>query len=267
MNVVLRPELRTSGGECLGIFLEHRWVGDVYLVYRENHLLTGTIQLDAGKLAEDQMEPVVRHVQEYISGVAGALNIDDATIVMMYGDVDPVLEGPETAVQSRSHDVHSAASAGDGPEDEQYGDEGPEHEMDESGDVYQMSPLREDRRGTTTAPQGEKPFRLKRRRRRGSTGRRISLHLSLHREEGSHTKYHLHDDRHHTIGLVAVDELDNSVSGRVDFWRPPGKALTNEVARLLAKEFADGEVDRVSFTMNYRDQHVGDMHLEKQQIH
>ncbi|MDI3257531.1 MAG: hypothetical protein QJR01_07380 [Kyrpidia sp.] len=301
MHVVLRPELRTSGGESLGVFLSRRWVGDVYLVYREGHLLTGTIQLDAAKVSQDQVDAVVSHIQDYVAGLAGALDIEDATVVMMCGDIDPVLEGPETWPADRSQGREDLSVSGEevseepeggsslraesgrtvrgepdrwdqeaktapvrsAPEDqdERYGDEGPEHESDGSGDEYRMRTVESPR---STGRAASEPGRANRRRRHG---RRTSLHLSLYKEEGGHTKYHLHDGHHEPIGMVAVDELDNSVTGRVEFWRSPGKTMTNQVARLLAREFADGDVDRVSFTMNYRDRHLGDMHLEKRQLH
>ncbi|HHY67611.1 MAG TPA: hypothetical protein GX517_10540 [Alicyclobacillus sp.] len=292
MQVVLRPELRTAGGESLGIFLSHRWIGDVYLVYREGHLLTGTIQLDSGKLPDDQVDAVVSHIQDYVAGLAGALDINDATVVMMYGDIDPVLEGPATWTGHREeneaqHDSAQDTSGanrkearkapegeilnGSAPEDqdEQYGDEGPEYDLD----GFQTS----SRRGISADPSTESNKESAKnrlsandrspKRRRRNRGRRQTLHLSLYKEEGSHTKYHLHNGHHEPIGLVAVDELDNSVTGRVEFWQPPGKAMTNQVARLLAREFADGDVQRVSFTMNYMDEHLGDMHLEKQPLH
>ncbi|MDI3329050.1 MAG: hypothetical protein QJR06_10885 [Alicyclobacillaceae bacterium] len=263
MEVVLRPELRTSGGECLGIFVDERWVGDAYLIYRTGDLMTGTIQLDSGKLEERQVSRVVRQVRDYIAGVAGALNIDEASVVMMYGDVDPVLEGPETAVgvQGKEPQEEGRSEIPDGPAEWREGAGDGEtrrfHGAEEEGSPTGAN-------GAAESPAGSPRVEGARRRQKNLLHRgRSPVHLSLHKEEGNPLRYRIRDGRYRTVGMVAVNASDRSVTGRVEFWRNPGKAITNEVARLLAREFADGEVDRVKFTMSYQDKHLGDMHLEK----
>jgi hypothetical protein len=86
--------------------------------------------------------------------------------------------------------------------------------------------------------------------------------LSVISREKGHTKYHLLNERGRVMGLVAADESDHSVSGRVDFWLWPEEEQVEEVTRLLTRRFANGQVSRVAFTMSYEDRPVGDLYLE-----
>lgn len=213
MHVTLKPELRTQGGETVSIYLDDEWAGDVYLVYRENDALSGTIQIDTGKVPEHKLDRVLDEVRTYVNHLTSALSVDTGSVVLMYGDIERVLEmSPQDTIFEDAAD-----------EDIDLTHE-PEYQYDEEPTDY---------------------------------------YLTVVSDEGDHVKYHLHDDHDHVIGMVAVDEKEDSVTGRVDFWVKPDKGETDEVAQLLAREFANGFVENVSFTMNYEDRHVGDMHLEK----
>lgn len=224
--VSLKPELRTNGGETVSIYCNGTWVGDVYLVYREGDLLTGTVQIDSGKVSERKLEYVMDEVRSYISHLTAALNIPTSSVVMMHGDIEQILEmGPmEPGAEGLTDDETTA----DGIFEQDYFIEG-------TDDVLEME-------------SGEEPS---------------DYHLSLLADEGDHAKYYLHDDFDNVIGTVAVDEIDDSVSGRVDFWVEPDKDEPEEVAEMLFHTFKDDKVNQISFTMNYHDQHIADMYLER----
>jgi hypothetical protein len=214
MHVTLKPELRTPGGETVSIYLDGEWAGDVYLIYREQDLLSGTIQIDTGKVPEHLLDQVLDEVRTYIQHLTSALRIENGSVVLMYGDIERVLEmAPQDIVDDTSDDLELT-------HDPDYRYEAEDH------DYY----------------------------------------LTVLSDEGDHVKYHLHNERDNVIGVVAVDEIGDTVSGRVEFWVKPDKRETNEVAQLLAQEFANGSVENVSFTMNYEDKHIGDMHLERHDI-
>ncbi len=84
-RIELYPELRTSGGESLSIHREGEWIGDVYLVYRENDLLTGTIHLDEEYVDRSELSGIIDDVQSYITSLAFALNVADHNINILYG--------------------------------------------------------------------------------------------------------------------------------------------------------------------------------------
>ncbi|BCJ88106.1 hypothetical protein [Effusibacillus dendaii] len=215
MTVVsLKPELRTAGGETVSIYCNEDWVGDVYLVYREGDLLTGTVQIDTGKVNERNLEYVLDEVRTYISHLTAALKISTSSVVMMYGDIEQILEMEPMNVMDPDPNYHDV-------------DVNSTYETDfESND-------------------GDDEY-----------------HLSLISDEGEHVKYHLRDDFNNVIGMVSVDEVDDTISGRVDFWVEPDKNEAEEVAEMLFETFKDGSISQITFTMNYEDQHVADMYLE-----
>lgn len=219
-NVVLKPELRTPGGETVSIYCDDEWAGDLYLVYREGDVLTGTIQIDTRKVGEHELDDVTDEVRTYVEHLNSALGVENSSVVMMYGDISSVVE---------MEPYHVA-----GDEETLLYEEADEDEFED--DVYLQD---ED------------------------MGEEGDYHLSVAYEDGEHTKYHLHDSDHNTLGMVSVDEIAENVSGRVEFWEQPEEDDTTEVARMLARTFSDGDTETLSFTLNYQDQHLGDMHLER----
>jgi hypothetical protein len=229
-NVVLKPELRTPGGETVGIYCNDEWAGDLYLVYREGDILTGTMQIDTSKVHENELDAVADEVRTYVEHLNAALGVQDSSVVMMYGDISSVVEMEPYHVAGEEVLVDTAI------EEEMDEDD---YEDDEEGIYVSEQDLYDDVEPTDS-----------------------EFHLSVAYKNGEHTKYHLHDDDHNTVGVISVDEIAENVSGRVEFWEMPDEDQTADVARMLAREFSDGETEQLSFTMNYQDQHLGDMHLE-----
>lgn len=240
MKVTIKPEIRTTGGETTGLFHGDQWIGDLYLVYREGDVLTGTAQIDTRRVSEKEVEDVFEEVTHYVRHLSAALDIEDSSVVCMYGDIEKILElGPinqDTRIyEEEEEEIYDFTNQED--EDEILRQEAPSIPRMKSGQVY-ATPISE------------------------TSG----YHLTISNERNTHGDYFLHDDCDNQIGLVTVDHIGKTVSGRVEFWVEPDKGETNEVARLLSKEFADGDVDQITFTMNWHDQHLGDMHLEKHSV-
>lgn len=224
MTVVsLKPELRTNGGETVSIYCDGDWAGDVYLVYREGDLLTGTVQIDTGKVSERNLEYVMDEVRTYISHLSAALNITTSSVVMMHGDIEQILEIEPVEATVPGDEILDGTY-----ETEWY--------ADDSDDEMEMTEYVDEEME--------------------------DYHLSLLEHEGEHVKYQLHDDFHNVIGTVSVDEIGDTVSGRVDFWVEPDKDEPQEVAEMLFDTFKDETVNQISFTMNFEDQHIADMYLE-----
>lgn len=247
-QVVLKPELRTLGGETVSLYLGDEWAGDLYLVYREGDVLTGTIQIDTGVVSEEEMEVVATEVRTYIEHLNVALGVEDSSVVLVYGDISSMVEmepfevvSVET-VQDEEFQEHVEYAVDDVRDDER--------DFFEIGDVGLTSNLEfvdeeDDTYDTDEEEEGE-------------------FHLSVAYRHGEHTKYHLHDDEHHTLGVVSVDEIGNNVSGRVEFWKRPDDEEANEIAKMLVRTFGEyGEAEHISFTMNHADLHIGDMHVER----
>ncbi len=92
MEIRLRPEMRTEGGEMITIFRDDEWVGDAYFIYREGDMLTGTIQLDSVMVSASDYSPIIEVARTYAEDLADALAVEDAVIAGTIGDVKTVLD-------------------------------------------------------------------------------------------------------------------------------------------------------------------------------
>ena len=92
MEIRLRPEMRTDGGEMVTIYRDDEWVGDAYFVYREGDLLTGTIQLDSVMVNSADYSPIVEAARTYAEDLADALAVEEALVASTLGDVKTVLD-------------------------------------------------------------------------------------------------------------------------------------------------------------------------------
>lgn len=267
MKVTMKPEVRTPGGEATGLFSGSDWIGDLYLIYREGDILTGTVQIDTKRVGEHQVDDLFEQVKSYVGHLSASMNIPQSNVVCIYGDIDKVLEmDPINAVDTKD-DFHEYT-----PDDQL--DKVPgylaEHNLDDNYEIifdadFELDEEFETAEGTFQhAPPSIPQIRSGQVYATGEDAN--GYHLTVKNQRDKSANYVLHDDFHNEIGEVAVDQIGKTVSGRVEFWVEPDKGETNEVARLLAKEFADGDVNRISFTMNWSDQHLGDMHLEKHHL-
>lgn len=230
-NVVLKPELRTPGGETVSIYFNEEWAGDLYLVYREGDTLTGTMQIDTGKVSDDDFEFIEEEVRIYVNHLNSALGVTNSSVVMVHGDISSVIEmEPMDAVdEDEEEDLDDREMIlADFEDPDTYDYDGYESNVYSDDEVYH-----------------EVPF-----------------HLSLVYKKGEHTKYHLLDDDDYTLGVVSVDEIADNIAGRVELWDRLDEDETNDVARMLTREFSRGGSEKLSFTMNYQDEHVGDIHIE-----
>lgn len=80
-SIMLRPDLRTAGGEVNDVLVNGKYVGSVSIIFREGDRLFGAVQLEKHSLEEDGEEAVLAFVEEYILGVAEALNIHEEDII------------------------------------------------------------------------------------------------------------------------------------------------------------------------------------------
>jgi|GEM_PF-4472147 len=84
-DIQIQPELRTAGGEALSVHRDGEWIGDVFLIYRENDWLTGTIHLDEDYVNAEELEEIAGEIQPYITNLSFALNIVDYAIHLYHG--------------------------------------------------------------------------------------------------------------------------------------------------------------------------------------
>jgi hypothetical protein len=88
-EIIFKPELRTNGGEATSIYTGGRWVGDMYLIYREKDILTGTVNLDANVISAKKASRISNQIQLYIEHLGDSLNIARQDVNVVFGDYVP----------------------------------------------------------------------------------------------------------------------------------------------------------------------------------
>ena len=87
-NLVIRPDLRTSGGEVSDILLDQQYVGTLTLVYREGERISGSIQLDQDTLPREQKDEVIQFAQTYVQSLIDALDVPELNVLVSYSSFD-----------------------------------------------------------------------------------------------------------------------------------------------------------------------------------
>jgi len=80
-SIMLRPDLKTTGGEVNDVLVNGKYVGSVSIIYREGDRMFGAVQLEKHSLGEDEEGAVLEFVEQYVLGVAEALNIHEQDII------------------------------------------------------------------------------------------------------------------------------------------------------------------------------------------
>lgn len=84
MQIVLNPELRTTGGEVVDVFQNEKYLGTMTLVYREKDRLFGTVHLEDEKVSDRLKEQVFHQIQTYIQSMVQALDLHQCEVLIFY---------------------------------------------------------------------------------------------------------------------------------------------------------------------------------------
>ncbi|MDB5054904.1 MAG: hypothetical protein JWM44_2954 [Bacilli bacterium] len=104
-NVLLRPDLKTQGGEVNDILLNGRYVGSLSLVYRENQRIAGAVQLDKSSLPNSEKEPILAFVDQYIQSLSIAFNAEEYNVTVTYSDYEQFIEADEFDDEAYFEDI------------------------------------------------------------------------------------------------------------------------------------------------------------------
>lgn len=77
---MIRPELRTYGGEVAHIVIDDEVIGKLTLVFAEGERLSGSLQLDEGGLAPAEKRELWQDIEQYLHSLKNALRIQACDI-------------------------------------------------------------------------------------------------------------------------------------------------------------------------------------------
>ncbi|WP_028547835.1 hypothetical protein [Paenibacillus sp. UNC451MF] len=90
-HVMLRPDLKTAGGEVNDILWDHQFVGSMTLVYRENDRISGAIQLEQAMLPPHAKQHVMTYLQQHVQAFIDAMAVQSCDVLVTYSEYDHVI--------------------------------------------------------------------------------------------------------------------------------------------------------------------------------
>lgn len=90
-TIVLRPDLKTAGGEIHDILINGRYAGNMTLVYREGDRIGGSVQLDRTSISAAEKNEVVHYVHNYIQDLIVAVRAADCDVVVTNSPYDHII--------------------------------------------------------------------------------------------------------------------------------------------------------------------------------
>jgi len=229
-NVMLRPDLKTAGGEVNDILFNHRSVGTLSLVYRENDRIAGALQLEQEVLSESEKEAVFESVHAYVQALAGAIQAKSCEVMATYGSYDHII-----ATESL---------------DEAYPRiNGIDEDFDFDSDWVD----------TDTRIEDEGPME------RGDYSM-ADFELVVVGEADDAIEYHIYDKDEDWVAEVFLQIEDREVSGTVNWLMEPTEEELDVVADLLVLDFDDDQVDSFVIDMKFNHEIIETIELTHEDL-
>jgi len=228
-TIVLRPDLKTSGGEIHDILLNGRYAGNMTLVYRERDRIGGAVQLDRSSLSDSDKQEVVEFVQNYIQDLILAVRAVDCDVVVTNSAYDHIISTrSDEAGREKDMEEESAVSA-----DRRGGFDPEEYEPmgDEDADNLDRIEMR--------TPDGRKA---------------AYYELVVVGESRNKIEYHVYDQEMEFLAEAEFRTRGTDCYGEIHFMFVPGEDEIEAVTDLIVSDFDEDEVD----AFDIRIMHEGD---------
>lgn len=227
-DMMLRPDLKTAGGEVCDIMYNGEFVGTLTLVYRESDRLKGSIHLEQQSIAQEDKESVYAFVQSYIQNVIDALAIEEYEVVANYSDYDFVI--------ATDHAI--------GPVIEEEDDSSNNYYLDDDDADYEWvndDEIRFDDIEGTNGP--ESLYMIEQRR------QELGYELVIVGEYRNLVEYHVYDKESELVAEVITHMYGSEVIGEVTWRFDPFDEEMDMVTELVVADYDENETDTFIFNM------------------
>ncbi|TXK86188.1 hypothetical protein FU659_00775 [Paenibacillus sp. N3.4] len=237
-DIMLRPDLKTAGGEVCDIMYNGEFVGTLTLVYRESHRLKGSIQLERQSITIVNKQKVYEFVQTYIQQVTDALAIEECEVLVSYSDFDLIiatganLQTTETAWDSSAMSSH-------------FHDDEVDYEW-----------VRDGSRFDDTDPDGAEEMDM-----RGGLKKEKGYELVIVGEKRNRVDYHVYDNEADLIAEVMLQVYGSEVVGNITWKFDPFDEEMDTVTELIVADFNEDETDTFIFNMNVNGETIDTVEL------
>ncbi|NOU86767.1 hypothetical protein GC102_13415 [Paenibacillus sp. LMG 31460] len=238
-DIMLRPDLKTAGGEVCDIEYNGEFVGTLTLVYRESDRLKGSIHLEQQSITIVDKQKVYDFVQSYIQSVIDALDIEECEVLVSYSDYDFVIATDHalqpTMIEGESHSY-------------------PRHEHDDEVDYeWVRDETRFDDIDSENAPDKMEMIQ----ERKNQQG----YELVIVGESRNRVDYHVYDKESELIAEITLHMYGTDVIGDIAWRFDPFDEEMDRVSELIVEDFNEDETDTFIFNMIYNGETVDTVEL------
>ncbi|WP_309120194.1 hypothetical protein [Paenibacillus sp.] len=228
-TIMLRPDLKTSGGEIHDILLNGRYAGNMTLVYRERDRIGGAVQLDRASMTESDKREVVQFVRNYIQDLILAVRAVDCDVVVTNSAYDHIIatNRDEAGRWKEMDDAEDYDLLADAEEDEDAyedvaGFDADEYETlgDEDADNLDHIEMR--------TPDGRKA---------------AYYELVVVSETRNKIEYHVYDQEMEWLAEAVFSTHGTDCFGEIRFMFLPGEDEIEAVTDLIVSDFDEDEID------------------------
>lgn len=222
-HVLLRPDLKTSGGETFDIVYDDQYVGMISLVYRENDRLSGSVQLERDMLEPREKAEVLAFVQRHVEATAEALNVGACDVIVTYASYERIIVKLDDDYDTEWVEDENLLTDIDPLQRD-------EIEMEFEDDAEWDSPEYE---------------------------------LIVVNEERNRVEYQVYDEEQELVAEAFLTIQGDDVSGTVEWMFEPHDEELDAVTELIVGDFDENEIATFRFAMVVEDELIDTIDLKR----
>lgn len=241
-NILLRPDLKTAGGECHDILFKGRFAGSLTLIYREKERLVGSLQLDKDSINSKEKKQISEFIHTYVQSLIYALQVNECEVMTTYSRYDHIIgTGQEAIAAGQGALDHDDYDEWDGLYDDEL--EADDYEEDVLEDIAaDHGSLSRSQQGKYSREDDDDP---------SESESADYFELVIVGERRNQVEYHVYDREQNWLAEVFVSINGADVSGEVNWNDSPTEAELEAVADLLVSDFDENEIDSFHIEMKY----------------
>ncbi|MDQ1909751.1 hypothetical protein RAC89_04420 [Paenibacillus sp. GD4] len=229
-DVMLRPDLKTAGGEVSDVLFKNRYVGTLTLVYREQGRISGSLQLEKEVLSEEDTEQVYDFVHLHVQALLHALGARDCEVMVTYSTFDHV-------IAAERHDEMLDEETLLAPDDADY-----DYDWVDNDNRYEDEP-----------PASRDEYSME-------------YELVIVGESRNAVEYHVYDQEQNWVAEAFVRILGSDVTGAVHWMLEPEEEDIDTVTDLIVHDFDSEEIDTFVLDMIYDDKVLETIELTHEEL-
>ncbi|WP_199621034.1 hypothetical protein [Paenibacillus alkalitolerans] len=262
-NIVLRPDLKTSGGEIHDILINGRYAGNITLVYREGDRVGGSVQLDRTSISAGEKKQIDRYVRNYIQDVIMAVRAADCDVVVTNSPYDHII--------STGTDELGQAKVMDDADETGYANDYDFDDYDDDMDDAMLFDYDDDEIGDEDA---EDLDRIEMRRNKianmeeDAPDERDAAYyeLVIVGEQRNKVEYHVYDHDMDWVAEAFFQLRGTECFGEIDFKFRPSDEEIEAVTDLIVSDFDEEAVDEFRISVKHKGEELEQIELTHEDL-